>query len=50
MTSTFSVRTTRRFDRLARSPEGFNGELRSADVRRWQAGELGDSLRAALVG
>ena len=40
----------RSLERLARTPEGFDGELRSADVRRWQAAELGDSLRAALRG
>lgn len=37
-------------DRLMRTPELFDRELASPDVRRWQAAEFGASLRAALGG
>ena len=35
-------------ERLSRRPDGFEEELESDDVRRWQRGELGESLRKVL--
>jgi ribonuclease D len=35
-------------ERLSRRPDGFEEELESDEVRRWQRGELGESLRKFL--
>ncbi|MCH8974046.1 MAG: ribonuclease D, partial [Chloroflexi bacterium] len=40
----------RSLERLARAPDTLGAEQRSSDVRRWQAAELGASLRELLDG
>ena len=40
----------RSLDRLARAPGTIEAELRSREVRRWQAAEFGASLRELLEG
>ena len=37
-------------ERLARSPRTLDGELSSAEVRRWQRAEFGDRIRQRLAG